>query len=111
MNYAATRPGQPRGCITQTNWITEHPARLREKAHCFRVGHTIQSYKIRKHSAELPVPARRKAAGELAALYKELRFDERLGRLDLAVASWSPRYRASPHSGHLSGYDSRRSVA
>jgi hypothetical protein len=74
-------------------WLTEHLARLREKAHRFRVGHIMQIEGIQKHVAELPVPARRKAASELAALYRELRFDERLERLDRAVAANELRIR------------------
>jgi hypothetical protein len=78
---------QLRRMLPAEGWLTEHLARLREKAHHMRVGHVTQVEEIGKHLGELPLPARRKAASELAALYKELRFDERLERLDRAVAA------------------------
>jgi hypothetical protein len=78
---------QLRRMLPAEGWLTGHLARLREKAYRFRVGQITQIEEIQKHLAQLPVPVRRKAASELAALYKELRFDERLERLDRAVAA------------------------
>jgi hypothetical protein len=78
---------QLRRMLPAEGWLTEHLARLRERAHRFRVGQITQIEEIQQHLGQLPVPARRSAASELAALYKELRFDERLERLDRAVAA------------------------
>lgn len=78
---------QLRRMLPAEGWLTEHLARLREKAYRFRVGQITQIEEIQKHLAQMPVAERRRAASELAALYKELRFDERLERLDRAVAA------------------------
>lgn len=84
---------QLRRMLPAEGWLTEHLARLREKAHNMRIGHITQVEEIGKHLGELLLPARRKAASEMAALYKELRFDERLERLDRAVAANEQRIR------------------
>lgn len=84
---------QLRRMLPAEGWLTEQLARLRERARHFRVGHVTQIEGLRKQVAQLPVPARRKAASELAALYKELRFDERVERLDRAVAVNEQRIR------------------
>ncbi len=74
-------------------WLTDQMARLREKAYHFRVGHVTQIEEMQKHLSRLPVQARRKAASELAVLYKELQFDARLDRLDRAVVANERRVR------------------
>lgn len=78
---------QLRRLLPAEGWLTQHLARLREKAYRFRVGQITQIEEIQGHLAQMPIPERRRAASELAALYKELRFDERLERLDRAVAA------------------------
>jgi uncharacterized coiled-coil protein SlyX len=103
---------QLRRMLPAEGWLTEHLARLREKAHHMRVGHITQVEEIGKHLGELPVPARRKAASELAAIYKELRFDERLERLDRAVAANEQRIKQLTAAAQqaLTQHDHRRLV-
>jgi hypothetical protein len=84
---------QLRRMLPAEGWLTEHLARLREKAYRFRVGQITQIEELQKHLAQMPVSERRRAASELAALYRELRFDERLERLDRAVAANEQRIR------------------
>lgn len=74
-------------------WLTERMARLREKAHLVRSGHVARIEELEKHTAGLPPEARKGAAGELAARYKELNLDQRLERLDRAVAENERRIR------------------
>lgn len=74
-------------------FLTERLARLREKAHRIRVGHIAQVEEIQKHLSRLPPQARRQAASELAAMFKELKFDARIERLDHAVAANEKRVR------------------
>lgn len=74
-------------------FLTERLARLREKAHRIRVGHIAQIEEIQKHLSRMPPQARRQAASELAAKFKELKFDVRLERLDHAVAANEKRVR------------------
>ena len=74
-------------------FLTERLARLREKAHRIRVGHIAQIEELQKQVAQLPPQARRQAGSELAAMFKRLRFDTRLERLDHAVAANEKRVR------------------
>lgn len=103
---------QLRRMLPAEGWLTEHLAHLREKAHRFRVGQVTQIKEVQEHLGQLPVFARRKAASELAALYKELRFDERLERLDHAVAANEQRIRQLTAAAEeaLSRQDHRRLV-
>lgn len=77
---------QLRRMLPAEGFLTERLARLREKAHRIRVGHIAQIEELQKHLGQLPPQARRQAASELAAKFKELKFDVRLERLDRAVA-------------------------
>ncbi len=74
-------------------YLTERMARLRERAHKVRQGEAARIAEIQEHMAQLPAEAKRKAAGELAARYKELNLDQRLERLDRAVAENELRIR------------------
>lgn len=74
-------------------WLTERMARLREKAHLVRKGHIARIEDIQGHISSLPPIAKRNAARELAARYKELKLDQRLERLDKAVAENERRIR------------------
>ena len=78
---------QLRRMLPAEGFLTERMARLREKAHRIRVGHIAQIEELQKRLSHLPPQARRKAASELAAKFKELKFDVRLERLDRAVAA------------------------
>lgn len=84
---------QLRRMLPAEGFLTERLARLREKAHRIRIGHIAQVEEIQKHLAQLPPQARRQAASELAAKFKELKFDTRLERLDRAVAANEKRVR------------------
>ena len=74
-------------------WLTERMARLREKAHFVSKGHVARIEEVQEHIAQLPPAARKKAARELGARYKELGLDQRLERLDRAVAENERRIR------------------
>lgn len=84
---------QLRRMLPAEGYLTERLARLREKAHRIRIGHIAQIEEVQKHLARLPPQARRQAASELAAVFKELRFDTRIERLDRAVAANEKRVR------------------
>jgi len=77
---------QLRRMLPAEGWLTERMARLREKAHYMRKGHIVRIEEIQAHISKLPPTAKRKAASELAARYKELKFDLRIERLDKVVA-------------------------
>lgn len=74
-------------------WLTERMARLRAKAHLVRQGHLARIEEIQAQISQLPAKAKRKAAQELTARYKELNLDQRLERLDKAVAENEQRIR------------------
>ena len=74
-------------------WLTERMARLREKAHLVRQGHTARIQELEAHISKLPPEGRKKASQELASRYKELNLDQRLERLDRAVAENERRIR------------------
>lgn len=84
---------QLRRMLPAEGFLTERLARLREKAHRIRIGHIAQIEEIQKHLSRLSPQARRQAASELAAKFKELKFDARLERLDHAVAANEKRVR------------------
>lgn len=67
-------------------WLTQRVAQLREKVHLVRNGHIARIEELEKHIANLPPEARAAAGRELAARFQELRLDQRLERLDRAVA-------------------------
>jgi hypothetical protein len=90
-------------------WLTERLARLREKAYRVKEGHVARIETIQHLVRDLPPAAKRKAAEELAACYKELRFDVRLERLDGAVAVCERRIRDLTQQAqvHLAAHDYR----
>jgi hypothetical protein len=84
---------QLRRILPAEGWLTERMARLREKAHFIRKGHIARIKELEQHMAGLPPEVSRKAARELPARYKELNLDQRLERLDRAVAENERRIR------------------
>lgn len=74
-------------------YLTQRLARLREKAHRIRVGHIARIDELQKAIAHMPAIARRQAGSELAAMYKRLKFDTRIERLERAVAANENRVR------------------
>jgi len=74
-------------------WLTERMATLREKAHRIRKGHGVRIKEIQSDMAKLPIEAKKRASQELVARYKELRLDQRIERLDKAVAENERRIR------------------
>ena len=93
-------------------WLTERMARLRAKAHLIRRGHVARIEELRESTQKLPPEAKRKAARELAACYKELKIDLRIERLDKAVAENERRVRQLTRSAQesLQGHDYRKLV-
>ena len=76
-------------------WLTERMARLREKAYHIRVGHVARLEETVHAYRDLPPSARKRAAAELAGRYQQLiGIDQRLERLDRAVAETERRIRA-----------------
>jgi len=74
-------------------WLTERMARLREKAHFVRKGHIARIAENQEHISALPPEVKKKAAQELATRYQEQQLDQRLERLDKAVAENERRIR------------------
>ena len=75
-------------------YLTERMAQLRAKAHQIRHGHVARLEETHQAFAKLPTPAKKKAAAELAARYNQMvGIDDRLERLDLAVAENEKRIR------------------
>jgi hypothetical protein len=69
-------------------WLTERMAQLRRKAHQVRNGHVARLEETRHVLDKLPVGARKRAAAQVTAGYARLAgIDERLERLDRAVAT------------------------
>ena len=75
-------------------YLTERMAQLRAKAHQLRNGHIARLAETKQAFAKLPTSAKRKAAAELAARYDQMvGIDDRLERLDHAVAENEKRIR------------------
>ncbi len=75
-------------------WLTERMARLRKKAHQFRNGHIARLKETRKVFTKLPTSAKKAAAADLTARYKQLvGTDKRMERLDRATAANEKRIR------------------
>jgi hypothetical protein len=74
-------------------WLTERVARLREKAHFVQKGIVERIEEVHRDFRKLPDEAKKEAAEELSAEYKELGLDRRLERLDGAVAATEQRIR------------------
>ncbi len=77
---------QLRRMLPAEGWLTERLARLREKAHLMQRGHIARIEEIQGDISRLPPNAKRKAASELSARYRELKLDLRIERLDKAAA-------------------------
>jgi len=77
---------QLRRMLPAEGWLTERLARLRERAHHMRKGHITRIDELRHAMTQLPAKARKQASREIVARYKELKLDQRLERLDKAVA-------------------------
>jgi hypothetical protein len=84
---------QLRRLLPEEGWLTQRLARLRETAHYARAGHLARIAALREFLHTLPPAARAKAAQELTARYAELDLDQRLERLDRAVAACERRIR------------------
>lgn len=74
-------------------WLTERLAALRARAHVIQKGHLARIDELREAIGKLPRYARKRAEQELAARYEELHMDQRLERLNAAVAENERRIR------------------
>ena len=75
-------------------YLTERMAQLRTKAHQIRNGHIARLEETRHVFAKLPTSAKKRAAADLAARYKQIiGIDTRLERLDKTVAENEKRIR------------------
>lgn len=74
-------------------WLTQRMADLRARAYRAREGHMARIDEIRQAFSKLPPEAKKHAASELAARYKELKLDLRIDRLDKAAAENERRIR------------------
>lgn len=77
---------QIRRLLPPEGWLTERLARLRAQAHRVREGHVARIEELREMGKGLPAGAKKQLSDELSARYQELRLDDRLERLDQAVA-------------------------
>ena len=77
---------QIRRILPAEGWLTERMVQLREKAHHVRKGHISRIEELRYVMNNSPRKTRKQASRELAARYKELQLDQRLERLEKAVA-------------------------
>ena len=77
---------QIRRILPAEGWLTERMVRLRERARHVRKGHISRIEELRFVMSKSSRKARRQASHELAARYKELKLDQRLERLEKAVA-------------------------
>ena len=92
---------QLRRMLPAEGWLTERMARLRERAHYIRKGHIARLSETKGACAKLSTPAKRRAAADLAARYRQLiGMDERLERLDRAVAENERRIRLLTREAH-----------
>jgi hypothetical protein len=111
------RPEEARNVMRQLKrilpaegWLTEQMAQLREKAHRIRNGHVARLEETRQIFTKLPTSAKKRAAEDLAARYKQLiGIDSRLERLDKTVAENERRIRDLTVRArqYTASYDSR----
>ena len=78
---------QLRRMLPAEGWLTQRMAQLRAKAHRIREGHVARIDQIRHAYSKLPTQAKKAASQELTGRYKQLQLDQRLERLDKAVAT------------------------
>ena len=95
-----SRPGETPDVLAQLRqvlpaegWLTEQLARLRRKALYMRKGHVARIRELRQAMKRLPLRKKQLASWELSKRYQELHFDQRLERLDKAVAEFERRIR------------------
>lgn len=92
---------QLRRMLPAEGWLTERMARLREKAHYIRKGHVARLEETKHVYSRLPRSARKKAAADLVSRYRQLiGIDQRLERLDRAVAENERRIRQLTREAH-----------
>ena len=92
---------QLRRMLPAEGWLTERMARLREKAHYIRKGHVARLEETKHVYSKLPGSARKKAAADLVSRYRQLiGIDQRLERLDRAVAENERRIRLLTREAH-----------
>jgi hypothetical protein len=84
---------QLRRMLPAEGWLTERLARLREQAHRARHGHVARIDSIRQAYSKLNTEQRKQASQQLIAEYKSLQLDQRMERLDHAVAANEKRIR------------------
>jgi hypothetical protein len=84
---------QLRRILPAEGWLTQRVAQLRERAHHWHKGHLARLDELKHLVGKLPPEARKQAAEEMAARYEELKLDQRLERLDWAVAESEKRIR------------------
>ncbi len=73
--------------------LTERLANLRSRAQMMKAGHLAKLKETRHRIAKLPPDEREPISGELRARYQQLAIDDRLERLDGAVAETERRIR------------------
>lgn len=73
--------------------LTERLAQLREKAYRARKGHVAKIEEIQHAFSKMNTAERKQASQQLAAEYQSLQLDQRLDRLDKAVAENEKRIR------------------
>ena len=92
---------QLRRMLPAEGWLTERMARLREKAHYIREGHIARLEETKYIYSKLPRSSRRRAAADLVSRYRQLvGIDQRLERLDRAVAENERRIRHLTREAH-----------
>lgn len=79
---------QIRRLLPAEGWLTEQLARLRRKAYYMRQGHVARIKQLHRVLRKLPVKKKQLASWELSKRYQELHLDQRLERLDRAVAEF-----------------------
>lgn len=82
---------QLRRILPTEGWLTQRMARLRARAHQMREGHVARIEEIQRFVGKMPPLEKRKLSAELQGLYRELKFDVRLERLEKAVAETERR--------------------
>ena len=79
---------QIRRLLPAEGWLTEQLASLRRKAYYMREGHVARIKQLHRALKKLPVGKKQLASWELSKRYQELHLDQRLERLDRAVAEF-----------------------
>jgi hypothetical protein len=91
---AADIATQIKRMLPAQGYLTERMAHLRAKAHQIRNGHIARLEETRNAFAKLPTSTKKKASAKLVASYNQMvGMDDRLERLDKAVAENEKRIR------------------